>query len=73
MTKKLVEILEAARKHYEASNIWFALYQESNNEYDWNMCESEDYAARGLLEAYEIITGEKIYPHEIKAKMLKTC
>ncbi len=73
MTNELVKILEAAKEHYDRSNMWFKQYQETDEESYWNMCESEEYAARGLLEAYEIMTGKKIQTYEIKKEMMISC
>ena len=65
MTKKLVEILEAARKHHVKSNFWFSRYQETADPLYLDDCKEQDDIARGLLEAYEIMTGKKVYLYEI--------
>lgn len=69
MTIELVKILEAAQDHYNRANVWFKLYQDEKEEMYWTACEEEEYAARGLLEAYDILTGNKIYTHEIKEEL----
>ena len=69
MTIELVKILEAAQKHYENSNRWFKLYQQENDEIYWNACAEEEHTARGLLEAYGILTGNKIYTNEIENEL----
>ena len=70
MTIELVKILEAANEHYNRSNVWFKMYQEDGNDIYWNACMKEEHAARGLLEAYEIMTGRKIYTSEIEVELM---
>ena len=73
MTIKLVKILEAAQTHYEKSLYWFEKYEKADKEKDkvmyWNWSEMEEDQSRGLLEAYEIITGKKLHIFEIKQEL----
>ena len=69
-----IKILEAAQKHYEYS---MNLFRQYNNENDlemkqilWAACEEESGKADGLLYAYEIITGTKLYQHDIMDELL---
>lgn len=61
MTNELVKILEAAKEYKRRSMRWFGLYEESNCESDWQMCKELEMKCYGLLEAYEILTGKKVY------------
>lgn len=70
MTIELVKILEAARKHRSRSNVWFERYQENADESFWTACMEEEHAAKGLLEAYEIMTGRKIHTFEIEEEIM---
>ena len=76
MTIELVKILEAAQYHYEKEYRFFgyALDEADNKEVHelWlTECDRQDMMCRGILEAYEILTGEKIYPHQIKETLHK--
>lgn len=53
-------ILEAALKWAEYSMDMFARHQETNDEDDWRACSEYDRRARGLLDAYQIITGREV-------------
>ena len=65
MTVELVKILEAAKEYERRSMIWFDMYQESNDEFDWQTCKELSNKCDTMLEAYAILTGRKIYQHEI--------
>lgn len=69
MTIELVKILEAANKYAKLSIKWFETYEESNEPYDWDMSTEMAAKAEGLLAAYEIFTGRKIYKHEINEEL----
>ena len=73
MTDKLVTILECALAELEDSDMWFDMYTNSNVECDWQLSKEHLMRCRGLLEAYEILTGKKIHPlqHEIKEELAK--
>ena len=67
MTIKLVNILEAAKFYNDCSmkmyNLAEKAEQENNREdYEiyWKWCCELDERCKGLLEAYEILTGKKI-------------
>lgn len=67
-------ILETAYVHYETSGKFFEAYQNENDpEFKstlWALCEEASGKADGLLEAYEILTGKKVYQHQIKETLL---
>lgn len=71
MTDKLATILECALAEIDDSDMWFDMYTTSNLESDWQMSKEHHMKCRGLLEAYEILTGKKIHPlqHEIKEEL----
>ena len=62
MNAKLVEMLEAALKHMESSIYWFDQSQDDENSWQWVMSKEHDDKARGILEAYQIITGIRVDP-----------
>lgn len=70
MPIELVKILEAAKEHYNRSNVWFKMYQENDDNIYWTACTEEEHAACGLLEAYEIMTGRKIHTFEIEKELM---
>ena len=69
MTIELVKILEAAKEYERRSNVWFDMYEESNDEMDWQMCKELLNKANAMLEAYEILTGKKIYRFQIENEL----
>lgn len=69
MTIELVKILEAAKEYERRSDVWFDMYEESNDEMDWQMCKELLNKADAMLEAYEILTGKKIYRFEIENEL----
>lgn len=71
MTDKLATILECALAELDDSNMWFDMYTNSNEDCDWQLSKEHHMRCRGLLEAYEILTGKKIHPlqHEIKKEL----
>lgn len=71
MTDKLSIILEHALTELDKSNMWFNEYENSGLDCDWKTCMEHDMKCRGLLDAYEIMTGKKIYPitYEIKEEL----
>ena len=71
MTDKLATILECALAELEDFGMWFDMYTNSNEECDWQLSKEHLMRCRGLLEAYEILTGKKIHPlqHEIKEEL----
>lgn len=60
MTIELVKILEAALENAKLAESWFENYVESADESDWNICARYNERVKGLLEAYEIMTGEHV-------------
>lgn len=60
MTIELAKILEAALEYLKTSNKWFEHYEHTNDEDDWAICIEYDMRAKGMLEAYEIITGRHV-------------
>lgn len=58
--KKLFEILNKALTYANISMDAFKRYQETNDAYDWNNSMEWDRRARGLLDAYEIITEREV-------------
>lgn len=69
MTNELVKILEAAKEYKRRSMFWFDLYGNSNDESDWQMCKELDMKCDAMLEAYEILTGKKIYGIDIDKEL----
>ena len=69
MTIELVKILEAAKEYKCRSMIWFDLYEESNDDLDWQMCKELSAKSDTMLEAYRILTGHKIYQHDIEEEL----
>lgn len=53
-------ILEEAKKWAERSMDMFTRYQETENANLWYACIEHDKRARGLLDAYQIITGREV-------------
>lgn len=60
MTIELVKILEAALEDAEMSNYWFAKYEQTNDNEYWEICKQYDEHAKGLLQAYQIMTGRHV-------------
>ena len=53
-------ILEEALKWAKGSMDMFSRYQETYDEGDWQASMEYDKRARGLLDAYQIITGREV-------------
>ncbi len=69
---ELVKILEVAQEHYQASNANFDMMIKCENENDkemaqifWAATEKHTGRCRGLLDAYAILTGTKLYEWDI--------
>lgn len=60
-----VKILESAKRYVKDGLEWFRSYQITKDEGQYEMALSKISYAEGLLEAYEIITGEKIGTYQI--------
>lgn len=71
MTNELVKILATAKEYMRRSMIWFELYQNSKDEIDWQTCKELTTQCDTMLEAYEIITGRKVYRHDIDKELVK--
>ena len=69
MTIELKKILEAAKEYKRRSMIWFDLYEESNDELDWQMCKELTDKCKTMLEAYEILTDKMIYECNIDEEL----
>lgn len=69
MTIELVKILEAAKYHDDKAMRWFEEYQKTENDFWFHMSKEQKMIVQGLLEAYEILTGKKIYHHEIDKEL----
>lgn len=69
MTIELVKILEAAKEYKRRSMIWFNLYEETNDDLDWQMCKELSNKCDTMLEAYAILTGRKVYSYEIENEL----
>lgn len=75
MTDKLATILECALAELDDSDMWFDRYTNSSEEcdweLDWQLSKEHLMKCRGLLEAYEILTGKKIHSlkHDIKEEL----
>jgi len=73
MTIELVKILEAAKKHYNLSMEFYKSWEEATTkrerEYMWNQSEQEEEKCRGLLEAYQILTGRDVSIHGISKEL----
>ena len=65
MTSELVKILEAALAEFQESNEWFEEYKKTDNKLFWNESKDHDSKCRGLLKAYQIITGKNVYAFDI--------
>lgn len=76
MTIELVKILKAAKAHYDCSMNYYKMWEQAKRKDEkkslWNFSEDEEEKCRGLLEAYEILTGKKISIFEIDEE-LATC
>lgn len=57
---ELVKILETALEYREKGIKWFDAYCNNHDEDCYNMAQSFMIHAEGLLEAYEILTGNEI-------------
>ena len=57
---KLVEILEAALRHFNNSIEWFKQSQDIEDSYQYKVSMREDDMARGILETYYILTGSHV-------------
>ena len=60
IVRNTLAILEEARKYAKFSMDMFTRYQESNDEDDWHVSIEYDKRARGLLDAYQIITDREV-------------
>lgn len=69
MTIELVKILEAAQYHYDKETKWFNAYEETEDETWLQLSNEQRMITQGLLEAYNILTGKKIYVYDIKAEL----
>ena len=69
MTIELVKILKAAKEYDRRSIILFEMYNESEDERDWQTCKELSDKCDAMLEAYEILTGKKIYGFEIEEQL----
>lgn len=70
MTIELVKILEAAKEYHRRAMVWFDMYTDSNDEFDWATCKELSNKCQGLLESYEIMTGRKIHEFEIDEELM---
>lgn len=61
MTNELVKILEAALAEAQESNNWFDEYQKTDIKSFWEESKVHDAKCRGLLKAYQTITGKKVH------------
>lgn len=66
---ELVYILEAAKEHKELFLMWYELHEESNDSSDKEMYMHEYGIIDGLLKAYEIISGKRIFDFEIEDEL----
>lgn len=62
MNAKLIEMLETAKFHLEKSVYWFDQSQDDEYSWQWHISLEHDSKARGILEAYHILTGNKVDP-----------
>lgn len=69
MTIELVKILEAANSYHIKGNFWFDYYMTSQSEYDKQAWQEYNAKCHAMLEAYEILTGKKIYECEIENEL----
>lgn len=69
MTNELVKILEAAKEYKRRSMFWFGMYEKSNDNSDWEKCKELDMKCDAMLEAYEILTGKKVYSIDIDKEL----
>lgn len=69
MTIELVKILEAAKEYNRRSMVWFRMFEESQDEFDWKTCMELTNKCDTMLEAYEILTGRKIFRNEIEEEL----
>ena len=72
MTIELVKILEAANYHNTKANRFFDAYNETEDSTWYELSKDQTMMTKGLLEAYEILTGKKVYLSEIE-KELELC
>ena len=70
MAIELVKILEAAKEYERRSMIWFEMYTDSNDEHDWQTCKELSDKCETMLEAYEILTGRKVYKFAIDEELV---
>ena len=73
MESKAREILEAAKWHLEKSIYWFDQAQDDEECWQWYESRSHDDKARGLLEAYHILTGETVNANIISIRSELAC
>lgn len=64
-----VKILETAKEYDQRAMCWFRAYEESHEELDWQMVSEMRAKADGLLEAYAILTGRRIYLHQLDEEL----
>lgn len=78
MTNEAIEILKAARDAHKRSIADFRMYQlaSESTDFDNEMISAFNSSWReadgmcdGLLKAYGILTGRKIYAHQIKEEL----
>ena len=60
MDSELVKILEEALFEGQESDNWFEEYQKTNIKSFWNESIEHYAKCRGLLKAYQIITGKNV-------------
>ena len=66
---ELVYILEAAKEHYVLENMWWESFQESNDNTDYVLFSNERGCVKGLLQAYEIISGRRVFGFTIDEEL----
>ena len=73
---ELIQILKEAQEHYEFEMLDFKFSQEAENKGDsiiqnlhWASSQYESGKVFGLLKAYEIMTGRKIFGWQIKKEI----
>ena len=66
---ELVYILEAAKEHKTLADIWWKTFQETNDSSDYAMWRDEFGCAQGLLEAYKIVSGRKVFGFTIDEEL----
>lgn len=66
---EFVKILEKAQENYDDAMYWFSRYQKRKTDMAYNFAHEHMVKAETYLDAYAIVTGEKIAVFDIAEEL----